>query len=117
MPKVLILQPCTVPGDEIARHADVNEVVDVPKDDALTLARLGRARFVSRDDDPAKGDLTATADDKDLAKRTAAAIRAERDAAAKSAAASTAPGLADQIAAAVAAALAQRDAAAAAPAV
>ncbi len=114
MPRVLILQACTVPGDEIARHADVNETVDVPKDDALTLARLGRARFVSRDDDPTKGDLTATADDKDLAKRTAAALRAEASA---KATAPTVPGLAEQIAAAVAAALAQRDAVATAPAV
>jgi hypothetical protein len=41
-------------------------VVDVSKDDAATLTRIGRALYVSKAEDPTKGLLTAS--DSDIAR-------------------------------------------------
>lgn len=79
MPRILITQACTVTGETVARPVEINDVVDVPKDEAATLCRLGRALYVSRDDDATKGGLTATAEDKALTKRAADAVRAARE--------------------------------------
>lgn len=103
--KILIAAACQIAGEQIASHADVNDTVDVPKDEALSLCRMGRAFFVSRDDDPTKGALTATAEEKDLLKRQAKAIAAEREARAAEQAAATPGGLAAMVAAQVAAAV------------
>lgn len=103
MPKILITEACTITGETVARHADINETVDVGVDEARTLARLGRAFYVSRDDDPTKGQLTATAEIIAVAKKRAALIKSDREAASKPAAS-----VAEMVAAAVAAELARR---------
>lgn len=103
MPKILITEACTVTGETVARHADVGETVDVGVDEARTLTRLGRAFYVSRDDDPTRGAFTATAEINAVAKKRAALIKADREAASKPAA-----NMADIVAAAVAAELARR---------
>jgi len=105
--KLLIIDACLVAGEEIARHAEVSEEVDVSKDDAAALTRMGRALYLSRDDDPTKGQFTATADDKSRAKRALAAITAERKAREQAAQAQSPDGLSALIAASVAAAVAQ----------
>lgn len=107
MPKLLIIDACLVAGEEIARHAEVADEVDVPKEDAAALTRMGRAMYLSRDDDPTKGALTATAEDKARAKRTLAGITADRKARDAAAQSATPDGMAAMVAAAVAAAVAQ----------
>lgn len=85
--KVLIAEACLVValGQELAAHADVGETVDVSKDDALSLARMGRAFYVDKVDDPTKGQLTAQADDKDrIAKQAKSIAAAQKEAAARS---------------------------------
>lgn len=87
--KLLIAEACLVIaiGAEIAAHADVGDIVDVSKDDASYLARAGRAFYVSRDDDPTRGGLTANEDDKARIAKQAKAIAASQ----KQAAAVTGP--------------------------
>jgi hypothetical protein len=106
--KLLILEACAIAtlGAEVSSHADVGDVVDVPKDDAISLARMGRAMFLDKADDPTKGLLTATDVDRTQVKRRAAAIEKERAARAATAAAQSPTGMAEMIAAAVASAVA-----------
>lgn len=87
--KVLIAEACLVIalGQELARHADVGETVDVSKDDASLLARSGRGFYLSREDDPTKGTLTAQEEDKERIAKQAKAIAASQ----KEIAARTAP--------------------------
>lgn len=75
--KLLIAEACLVilVGTENTVHADVGQTVDVSKDDALYLTRAGRALYLSRDDDPTKGTLTAQEDDKRRVSKTAAAVK------------------------------------------
>jgi hypothetical protein len=106
--KLLILEACAIAavGAEASSHADVGDVVDVPKDDAVSLARMGRAMFLDKADDPTKGLLTATDADRTQVKRRAAAIEKERAARAATAAAQSPVGMAEMIATAVAGAVA-----------
>lgn len=103
MPKILITEACTVTGEIVARHVDVNDTIEVGVDEARTLTRLGRAFYVSREDDPTKGGFTVTPDVAAVAKKRAALIKADREASIKPAA-----NMADLVAAAVAAELARR---------
>lgn len=74
--KILIAQACVVlaSGAEQVEHADVGDTVEVSKEDALSLARLGRAYFSEKSDDPTKGRLTAGKEEVDLVKKQAKAI-------------------------------------------
>lgn len=104
--KILIAEACLVPGAEGMQHADINDVVEVDKDDALTLARLGRAYYIEKADDPSKvGRYTADAETKARLKKTASEIEAERKARAERVAAADPAGLSAMIAAQVAAAV------------
>lgn len=103
--KLLILEACLIAGAEIATHADVGDTVEVTKDDAISLARMGRAMFLEKSDDPTKGLLTATGDDVKLVKRKATAIKEEREARDRAAAVQSPTGMAELIASTVAAAV------------
>lgn len=71
--KLLVLAACFVPSDAGPVAVEPGDTVDVSKDEASSLARMGRALYISREDDPTKGTLTATADDKArVAKKPAA---------------------------------------------
>jgi len=100
--KLLILIACTIAGAEVSSHADVGEEVDVSKDEAATLTRMGRALYLEKADDPTKGQLTATAEDKARVKKQVAAIKAEREARDLANQAQSPAGLAGLIAATVA---------------
>lgn len=80
--KLLIAEACLVIaiGTEAAVHADVGDLVDVSKDDASYLTRAGRAFYTSRDDDPTRGDLTASPEDKARIEKQAKAIAASQKA-------------------------------------
>lgn len=106
MPKLLILAACAIAGAELSAHADVGDVVDVSKDDASQLARMGRGLYLDKLDDPSKGLLTADADDKKRVAGQAAAIAAERDARELVTKVQSPIGQAEMIASAVAAAVA-----------
>jgi hypothetical protein len=105
--KILILEACLIAtaGAEFASHADVGDIVDVPKDDAISLARMGRAMYLDKADDPTKGLLTASDSDRAQVKRRAAAIEKERQLRERTAAAQSPVGMAEMIAAAVASAV------------
>ncbi len=101
--KLLIIEPCTIAGNDLSRHADVGDEVDVHgKEEALMLARMGRARYLDRSDDPTQGRLTAVAEDRAVVKKRVAAIRAEREARDLAAQAQSPAGLAGLVAQAVA---------------
>lgn len=101
--KLLIIAACTIAGAEVSTHADVADVVEVEsKDEAVTLARMGRALYLDKAQDPQKGALTATAEDKELAKRSAKAIRESLEIRAAEAAATSPAGMAAMVAAEVA---------------
>jgi hypothetical protein len=100
--KLLILIACTIAGEEVSRHADVGDEVDVSKDEASTLTRMGRALYLEKTDDPTKGTLTATAEDKAKVKKMVAAIKAEREAREVANQAQSPAGLAALVAASVA---------------
>lgn len=105
--KLLILAACLIPTalGATAQHTDIGETVDVPKDDAVMLTRMGRALYLDKADDHTKGDLTATAEDRAQIKAQAKAIaeaRAERE---RSAQMQTSTGMAELIAATVASAV------------
>lgn len=104
--KIIIAEACAVPTEDGPQHLDVNETVDVDKDTARELAKLGRALYLDKFDDPSKGTYTATADDKAKLKKLAASIDAEREARAVAAAVTTPAGLAALVAQQVQAALA-----------
>ncbi len=105
--KLLILAACGIPVDDgFVQHADINDTVTVPDEDAHALARMGRAYYVDRDADPTKGALTATDADKQRLKAHAKAIVAQHEAAAVAAKLNSPAGLAEAIAAAVAAGVA-----------
>lgn len=63
MPKQIVIEPCLINyGDDRGGvdHA-AGEVVEVPKDTAINLARAGRTLFVDKKDDPDKnGHYTAS---------------------------------------------------------
>lgn len=100
--KLLIIAACTIAGEAVSTHADVGEEVDVTKDEAGTLARMGRGLYLEKADDPTKGQLTATAEDKARVKKQVAAIKAEREAREVANQAQSPAGLAGLIAATVA---------------
>ncbi|WP_428421960.1 hypothetical protein [Methylibium sp.] len=101
--KFLIAEACTIAGEQVSRHAEVNEEVDIPKDDALLLARMGRGYLLNKEDAP-KGQesLVATSDDRAQIKKRAAGIKAEREARAEAEQLQTPTGLAALVAASVA---------------
>ena len=114
MAKLLIMVACTLAGAEVSSHADVGDEVEVVKDDASLLTRMGRALYLDKAEDHTKGLLTATAEDKARVKRMVKAIadeRVQRDALAK---AQSPAGQAEVIASAGAAAVANAMATAAA---
>jgi hypothetical protein len=80
--KLIITEPCSIPADDSGpQHIDPGTVVDVSKEDAVTLTRIGRGMYVSKADDPTKGLLTAS--DTELArwKKVAKPAAAEKPAA------------------------------------
>lgn len=105
--KILILQACLVlaAGAAAAAHADVGDVIDVSKDDAYALTRMGRGMYLERGDDPTKGSLTATTDDVKRAKKMAEAIARDLVERERNAAAQSPQGIAELIAASVASAV------------
>lgn len=107
--RLLILAACMIAGEFIGTPAAVGDTVDVPKDEANYLTRAERAMYLDKADDPTKGLLTATAEDKARARDQAKAIASAAEAAAK---ASTPPDigamLANAVAQGVALALAQQ---------
>lgn len=100
--KLLITVACQLAGEEISAHADVGDVVEVSKDDAALLTRMNRAMYLDRADDPTKGSLTASPEDRANIKRRAAAIDGERKQRAHAAEAASPAGMAAMVAAAVA---------------
>lgn len=63
--KMLITEPCLVNfGDDRGGiHQDAGDLPDVPKDQAIALANVGRALYTDRKDDPDKsGRNTATSE-------------------------------------------------------
>lgn len=101
--KLLIKEACTLAGPERSTHADVGDEVEVhSKDEALLLARLGRALYLDRADDPTKGTFTATAEDKAVLQKRVAALQSEREARDLAAQAQSPAGLAALVAQAVA---------------
>lgn len=100
--KLVAAEAFLLPLEYGHKAVEVGDTVDVSKDDAATLARIGRAYYLSPEDDATKGSLTATAERAAVIKARAKGIAAERAAAAAKAPLSQA----DAIAAAVAAALA-----------
>ena len=107
--KLLIKEACQLAGEAISTHADVGDTVDATKDDAALLTRMGRAFYLDKSDDPTKGTLTATAEDKAAVKKAANAVAdmlKERAAASpEGAAAAVAAANAAMVASAVTAAL------------
>jgi hypothetical protein len=103
--KMLIAEACQIAGEETSFHADVGAEVDVPKDEASSLARMGRAFYLSKEDDPTKGTLTATAEDKKNIKLKAEALAAELVSRTEAAQAQSPAGMAAMVAAQVAAAV------------
>lgn len=103
--KILIITACQVLADEGTRHADVAETVDTTREEAVQLARQGRALFLDKGDDPTKGQLTASKDDVESTRRHAKLIAAEREERAQAAQLATPGGMAALVAAQVAAAV------------
>lgn len=64
MPKLIIIEPTVVNyGDDRGGvHEDAGNEVDVNVDTAATLAKVGRALYVRKEDDPTKGQHTASAE-------------------------------------------------------
>lgn len=79
--KLLITEACQIAGESVSQHADVGTEVDLPKDEAILLARMRRAMFLDKADDPSKGAMTASAEDKATVKKRATAIADARKAA------------------------------------
>ena len=105
--KIILLVACTIAGESLSRHGELAEVVDVPKDEAASLTRMDRARYIDKADDPTKGLLTATKDEITALQRQAKAVAAEREARELAAAASTPEALASLVAVNVAKAVAE----------
>jgi hypothetical protein len=103
--KLLIISACTIAGEVVASHADVGDTVEVSKDDAALLTRMDRARYLDKGDDPTKGLLTASNDDKAAVKRHAAAIEEDRKERAAAAQVNSPTGMAALIAQSVATAV------------
>jgi hypothetical protein len=105
--KLLILAACLIPAalSATAQHADVGEVVDVTKDDAAALTRMGRALYLDKADDHTKGALTATDDDKRKVKAQAKAIAEAREDRDRATQVQSPTGMAELIAATVASAV------------
>jgi hypothetical protein len=103
--KLLILVACTIAGESVASHADVGDTVEVSKDDAASLTRMDRARYLEKADDPTKGLLTASAEDKTNVRKRAAAIKEDLEQRAIAAQAQSPAGLAALVAASVATAV------------
>ena len=79
--KMLIKEACLVPaaGGPTGKPAEVAETVEIDgKDDALQLARSGRAYFLDKANDPTKGLLTATKEEVEQVRDHAKAIAASR---------------------------------------
>lgn len=103
--KLLITEACQIAGEAVSQHADVGAEVDLPKDDAVLLARMGRAMFLDKADDPTKGSLTASAEDKANTKKRVEAIAADREARDQAAQVQSPGGMAALIAQSVASAV------------
>lgn len=79
--KMLIKEACLVPAADqpTGQPAEVAETVEIDtKEDALMLARAGRAFYLDKSNDPTKGLLTATKEEIDQVKDHAKAIAASR---------------------------------------
>lgn len=102
--KLLIAQACLIPGDEVGHHADVGDTIEVStKEEALLLTRAhGRAFYLDKTDDPTKGTLTASAEDKDRVKREVKLLAAAAEQRALESQAQSPSGMAAMVAAAVA---------------
>lgn len=100
--KLLLIAACAIAGETVVEHADLGDVIDVSKDEAASLTRMGRALYLEKSDDPTKGTLTADADAKEKAKKQAAAIKAEAKARAEAAELQSPAGMAALVAASVA---------------
>jgi hypothetical protein len=63
--KLIITEPCSLPTEDAGpQHTEPGTVVDVSKDDAATLTRIGRGLYLKQaTDDPTKGLLTASDND------------------------------------------------------
>ncbi|MGL4576368.1 MAG: hypothetical protein ACRCV9_16410 [Burkholderiaceae bacterium] len=61
--EIVIKEACTVTGEAIAEHVAVGQTVEVSKDEATTLTRMGRALYLNKADDPSKGAFTASKED------------------------------------------------------
>lgn len=83
--KLLLLAACLINYNDDAggQHHDEGEIVDAPKDAALSLVRSNRALYVRKEDDPDKGGRNTASKDMLAA---AKALAEERAAAAKAAA-------------------------------
>ena len=103
--KMLITTACLLVAEGVASHADIGDTAELSKDDAITLARMGRALYLEKSDDPTKGQLTAAAEDKARVKKQAAAIAAEHEQRATDAQVQSPTGMAALIASSVAAAV------------
>jgi hypothetical protein len=64
MPKLIMIEPTIVNyGDDRGGvHEDAGNEVEVNIDTAATLAKIGRALYVRKEDDPTKGQHTASAE-------------------------------------------------------
>jgi len=63
MPRVLVIESCLINhrDDRGGVHAAAGEILNVAKDTAGELSRMGRVLYASRDDDPSKdGRFTAS---------------------------------------------------------
>lgn len=98
--KMLIIAACLVVNEGVASHAEIGDTVDLSKDDALSLARMGRVLYLEKGDDPTKGTLTAGADDKARVKRQLEAQKSEHEQRAAAAQAASPAGMAALMAAA-----------------
>lgn len=105
--KLLIAQACLIAGDEVAVHADVGETVEVTtKEEALLLTRAhGRAFYLEKADDPTKGTLTASDEDKQRIKREVKLLAAAAEQRALEAQVQSPAGMAALIASSVASAV------------
>ena len=65
MPKMLVIEATVVNhhDDRGGQHVNVGDIVDLTKQDAIDLARIGRLLYTRKEDDPTKaGEFTASAE-------------------------------------------------------
>ena len=76
--KQIVIEACFINygDDKGSQPAAVGDFVDINADTARDLARMGRTLYVDKKDDPAKGQLTASAEMLKAAEAAAKAARA-----------------------------------------